>query len=65
MIQAGLNSDHTVSVNGEGVQVGRFEGEKLVQVWEFAPARSVEFVSPVAWQEGLRHALAARWALVG
>lgn len=65
LMESVLNSDHSVTASNEGVQVGRFEDEKLVQVWEFAPARSVEFVSPVAWQEGLRHAMTARWALVG
>ena len=63
LIQSSLNSDHTVSVNGEGVQVGRFEGMKLVQVWEFAPASELAFVSPVKWQDGLAFALAGRLRL--
>lgn len=64
MINGVLNSDHAVTCSSDGVQIGRFEGARLVQVWEFAPAKSLEFVSPVAWQEGLRSTLSARWALV-
>ena len=33
LIQASLNSDHTVSVNGEQIAIGKFHGMKLVQVW--------------------------------
>lgn len=67
MIDGGLNSDRfAVNHSAAGIQVGEFDGMKLVKVWEFDLARSVEFVSPVAWQEGLRHALSeGRLALVG
>ena len=67
MIEVGLNSDRfAVNHSAAGIQVGEFDGMKLVKVWEFNLARSVEFVSPVAWQEGLRHALSgSRLALVG
>lgn len=63
MIQGVLNSDHTVSVNGEQVAIGKFHGVKLVQVWEFAPAAEVGFISPVKWQDGLAFALAGRLRL--
>ena len=67
MIDVGLNSDRfAVNHSAGGVQVGEFDGMKLVKVWEFDLARSVEFVSPVAWQEGLLFALSGdRLALVG
>ena len=67
MIEVGLNSDRfAVNHSAAGIQVGEFDGMKLVKVWEFELARSVEFVSPVAWQEGLRFALSgSRLALVG
>ena len=58
-----LNSDHTVSVNGEQVAIGKFHGMKLVQVWEFAPASELAFVSPVKWQDGLAFAIAGRLRL--
>ena len=58
-----LNSDHTVSVNGEQIAIGKFHGMKLVQVWEFAPASELAFVSPVKWQDGLAFALAGRLRL--
>ena len=64
LIQSSLNSDHTVSVNGERVAIGKFHGMKLVQVWEFAPASELAFVSPVKWQDGLAFALAGRLRLV-
>lgn len=60
LIQGVLNSDHTVSVNGEQIAIGKFHGMKLVQVWEFAPAGELAFVSPVKWQDGLAFALAGR-----
>ena len=63
LIQGVLNSDHTVSVNGEQVAIGKFHGTKLVQVWEFAPASELAFVSPVKWQDGLAFALAGRLRL--
>lgn len=63
MMAGVLNSDHAVTHSAEGVQVGRFAGAKLEQVWEFNLAKSVAFVSPVAWQEGLRSALSAQWRL--
>ena len=62
LIQESLNSDHTVSVNGEQIAIGKFHGMKLVQVWEFAPASSLAFVSPVKWQDGLAFAIAGRLA---
>ncbi len=65
LIQSSLNSDHTVSVNGEQVAIGKFQGMKLVQVWEFAPASELAFVSPVKWQDGLAFALAGRLRLAG
>ena len=66
LVEAGLNSDFSVNHSAAGIQVGEFDGMKLVKVWEFELARSVEFVSPVAWQEGLRHALSeGRLALAG
>lgn len=58
-----LNSDHTVSVNGEQIAIGKFHGMKLVQVWEFAPASELAFVSPVKWQDGLAFAIAGRLRL--
>ena len=63
LIQGVLNSDHTVSVNGEQIAIGKFHGMKLVQVWEFAPASELAFVSPVKWQDGLAFALAGRLRL--
>ena len=63
LIQGILNSDHTVALNGEQITVGKFHGMKLVQVWEFAPASELAFVSPVKWQEGLAFALAGRLRL--
>ena len=63
LIQASLNSDHAVSVNGEQITIGKFHGMKLVQVWEFAPASELAFVSPVKWQDGLAFALAGRLRL--
>ena len=66
LLESVLNSDFSVNHSAAGIQVGEFDGMKLVKVWEFELARSVEFVSPVAWQEGLRHALSeGRLALVG
>lgn len=59
LIQSSLNSDHTVVVvNGEQIAIGKFHGMKLVQVWEFAPAAELAFVSPVKWQDGLAFAIA-------
>ena len=63
LIQASLNSDYTVSVNGEQIAIGKFHGMKLVQVWEFAPASELAFVSPVKWQDGLAFAIAGRLRL--
>lgn len=67
LLESVLNSDRfAVNHSAAGVQVGEFDGMKLVKVWEFGLARSVEFVSPVAWQEGLLFALSGRrLALVG
>ena len=66
LLESGLNSDFSVNHSAAGIQVGEFDGMKLVKVWEFELARSVEFVSPVAWQEGLLFALSSdRLALVG
>ena len=63
LIQSSLNSDHAVSVNGEQITIGKFHAMKLVQVWEFAPASELAFVSPVKWQDGLAFALAGRLRL--
>ena len=63
LIQSSLNSDHAVSVNGEQITIGKFHGMKLVQVWEFAPASELAFVSPVKWQDGLAFAIAGRLRL--
>ena len=66
LLESVLNSDFSVNHSAAGIQVGEFDGMKLVKVWEFELARSVEFVSPVDWQEGLRFALSgSRLALVG
>ena len=50
-------------LHGEQVAIGKFHGMKLVQVWEFAPASELAFVSPVKWQDGLAFALAGRLRL--
>ena len=63
MFAGTLNSDFAVSVNGEQITIGKFHGMKLVQVWEFAPASELAFVSPVKWQDGLAFALAGRLRL--
>ena len=63
LVNGVLNSDFAVSVNGEQITIGKFHGMKLVQVWEFAPASELAFVSPVKWQDGLAFALAGRLRL--
>ena len=65
LLESVLNSDFAVTANGEQIEVGKFSGLRLLQIWTFKVAATVEFVSPISWQKGLEFALSERWALVG
>ena len=66
MIQTCLNSDQFEVTAGQGcVFIGRFEGERLVEVIELAEAATVDFIPTVDWLVNLQAVLSPRLALVG